>query len=97
MSKEKNDNENVSGSIEEQSEESQSDNSQSKEDNQSTSRKRKKTRRGKPIQNQLKKFSLFYSNCRGLKSKSRSIRDIIYEKGSGRQNFQLPAGAIFSA
>ena len=80
MSKEKNDNENVSGSIEEQSEESQSDNSQSKEDNQSTSRKRKKTRRGKPIQNQLKKFSLFYSNCRGLKSKSRSIRDIIDEK-----------------
>ena len=66
MSKEKNDSETLLGSIKEKSEESQSDNSQSKEDNQSTSRKRKKTRRGKPIQNQLKKFSLFYSNCRVL-------------------------------
>ena len=43
-------------------------------------KQRKKTKRGKPIRNQLQKFSLFYSNCRGLKSKTTSINHIIDEK-----------------
>ena len=55
-------------------------NGMSEEGDNTERKQRKKTKRGKPIRNQLQKFSLFYSNCRGLKSKTTSINHIIDEK-----------------
>ena len=42
--------------------------------------KRKKKRRSKPIKNNLKEFKLYYGNLRGLKSKEKSLREIIGEE-----------------
>ena len=41
--------------------------------------KPKKTRRGEPIKNKLKKFKVWFQNVRGIKSKLESLRDKIDE------------------
>ena len=41
---------------------------------------RKKRRRGKPIKNKLKKFKVYYHNIRGIKSKLKSLKEIIEDE-----------------
>ena len=64
----------------ERGESNESRNQEAEEDDKGReSAKRKKTRRSKPIQNQLKAFNLFYMNIRDLKSKFASLQMIIAE------------------
>ena len=41
--------------------------------------KRKKTRRGKKVQNRMKMFTVYYNNIRGLKGKEESLKDYVKE------------------
>ena len=43
-------------------------------------KKRRKIRRSKKIKNKLKKFKLMYVNIRGVKSKRRSLEEIVKEE-----------------